>query len=181
MRTTHITLFYKITQNEVIPPALTEMERKDRWIKECQKTVEADYQPKIIKVIYELYDPAIEDMRRFFNGVCVLYYTIQNEDMTVGVPSNEMLKQYREDLLDEMLGYDYHGVKKIHRMRKSTTDFKSVQAWNKFLKMLEETVFDHAGFEFPNSEEFWKMVGLHGYEEAKKVSIQQLQAKLLKK
>lgn len=175
MRTKSITLFYKLTQSEIFPPSITELERKDNWIKEVQKTIEADWKPLIIKVSYEMFNPEIEDMRKFFEGACVSYYTIQNEDMTENYPNSALLKQYREDILDEMLGYDYQGAKKIHRMRKSTTDFKEVAMWNKFLKTLQETLFDSAGFEFPDSKEFWELVKVHGYEEAKKISVQKLQ------
>ena len=178
MRTSRITLFYNITQTEVIPPAVRELERKDRWIKSVQATVEADYKPKIIKTTYELFDPETERQRRFFNGTCVKYYAIQNMDMTVGVPSNEVIKQYREELLDEVLGYDLALVHRTVRRRKSTSDFKTVQAWNKFLGLLEENIFDTAGYEFPDSKEFWDLVKQHGYEEAEQISIERLQTNI---
>ena len=91
------------------------------------------------------------------------------------MPKSEVLKQYREEILDELLGYDKMLVTRTVRQRKSTTDFKTVQAWNKFIKLLEETLFEQAGYEFPESEEFWKLVKVHGYTEARKISLQQLQ------
>lgn len=181
MRTSKVSIFYQITQTQVIPPAIREMERKDRWIKEAQKTVEADYKPKYIKVSYEIHDPDIERQRKFFNGTCVKYYTIQNENMVTGLPSNDLLKKYRETMLDELLGYDLVLVGKTVRRRKSTSDFKSVQAWNKLLNLAEETLFDSAGFEFPDSEVFWELVKAHGYEQAERISIERLQTNLSKK
>ena len=35
MRTKKISLFYKVTQTEVFPPPIAEVERKNRWIKEA--------------------------------------------------------------------------------------------------------------------------------------------------
>lgn len=176
MKTHRVALFYEVTQTEVKPPAVREMERKDRWIKEVQKTVEADWKPQYIKVTYEVHNPEIERQRRFFNGTCVKYYAIQNENMLIGTPDTETLKKYRETILDEMLGYDLALVNRTVRRRKSTSDFKSVQAWNKFLNTLEETIFDSAGYEFPDSKEFWELVKEHGYEQAERISIEKLQA-----
>lgn len=181
MRTSRITLFYQLTQTEVLPPAAKEVERKDRWIKEVQNTIEANWKPLIIKVVYEMFNPEIEKQRRFFEGACVAYYAIQNSDMLTGTPDTETLRKYREELLDEMLGYDYQTVNKIIRKRKSTADFKTVQNWNTFLQTLEETLFDSAGYEYPNSEHFWEMVKKHGYDDAKRIVVEQLQARLKKR
>lgn len=181
MRTKSITLFYQLTQEEIYPPRITDLERKERWIKELQKTVEASWKPLIVKVKYEIYNPEIEKQRNFFNGAVVLYYCIQNEDMTVGLPANDIVKQYRELILDEVLGFDAMAVKKTIRKRKSTKDFKTVQAWNNFLSKLKEDMFDSSGYEFPDSEEFWESVKENGYESAKKIAIERLQKSLLKK
>ena len=181
MKTNRLSLFYQVTQAEVTPPAVRELERKDRWIKDIQRTVEADYKPLLIKVTYEMFNPEIERQRRFFNGTCVKYYAIQNEDMTVGVPANDLLKKYREQILDEMLGYDLHLVNRVVRRRKSTSDFKTVSAWNKFLNLLQETLFDDAGYEFPDSKEFWELVKQHGYDEAERISLERLQATMKRK
>lgn len=175
MITKSVTIFYELTQQEVKPPAIRELERKERWVKELQKTVEADYKPIFVKVTYEIHNPEIERLRRFFNGTCIKYYTIQNEDMVEGVPSNELLKKYRIDILDQMLGYDVHLTNRIIRERKSTSDFKTVQAWSKFLNVLQETIFDSAGYEFPESKDFWELVKQHGYDEAERISITKLQ------
>lgn len=181
MKTTRIALFYQITQTEVYPPSATELERKDRWIKELQKTVEADFKPLIIKVLYEMFDPEVEDQRRFFEGVVVLYWLIQNKDIFTGVPDTDMLDKAREEILDETLGYDFQAISKIIRKRKSTKDFKIVQKWNTFLNTLRETIFDPEGYSFPDSEAFWLLVEEYGYEQAKKISIQELQRILIAK
>ena len=109
------------------------------------------------------------------------YYAIQNMDMLKGEPDTETLKKYREEILDEALGYDFRTVNKIIRKRKSTKDFKTVQAWNTFLQTLEETLFDSAGYSFPDSEAFWDLTKKHGYEQAKKIVIGQLQTNLSKR
>lgn len=179
--TTKISLFYNITQKEVMPPEIREMERKERWIKEMQKTVEADYKPKIVKVTYELFDPEIDNQRRFFEGAVVEYYCIQNEDMLTGIPASDMIKRYRLDILDQVLGYDVHLHNRVVRERKSTTEYKTVAAWNKFLNLIEETVFEAAGFEFPDSKVFWDLVRQYGYDEAKRISVERLQTNLSKR
>lgn len=181
MKTSRIVLFYNLTQTEIVPPASIELERKDAWIKEMQKMVEADWKPLIVKVVYEMFDPAIENQRKFFEGAVVPYYAIQNGDYTVEVPDSATLRQYREEILDEMLGYDYQTVNKIVRKRDSTADFKTVQKWNNFLTMLDETLFANSGYEFPSSEDFWEKVKKYGYDEAKAIAVEQLQARLKKK
>ena len=181
MKTSEIHIFYSLTQKEVIPPAERELARKDNWLKEIQKTIEADWKPLIVKVSYRLFNPEIEKQRRFFEGACVAYYAIQNSDLLTGTPDTETLRKYREELLDFCLGYDYHTVNRIIRKRPSTVDFKTVQKWNNFLQTLEETAFESAGYSFPDSEEFWNLTKKHGYDQAKRISIEQLQAKLSKK
>lgn len=177
MKTSKISLFYSLTQTEIIPPASIEIERKDQWIKAIQKTVEADFKPLIIKVVYELFNPEIENQRKFFEGAVIPYYAIQNSDLQEGLPDTETLRKYREEVLDETLGYDYRAVSKVIRKRKSTADFKSVQAWSNFLNIVEETIFESAGYEFPDSEHFWDLTKKHGYDEAKAIAIQQLQSR----
>lgn len=173
--TKKITLFYQLTPTTVVPPAIREVQRKDQWIRNLQQTIEADWKPLLVKLTYELFNPEVEKQIRFFNGTCVKYYAIQNMDMLVGVPDSKTLKIYREEILDEMLGYDLHLVHRTIRQRKSTTDFKSVEAWNKFLNLLQETLFDSAGYIFPDSKEFWELVEEHGHEEAERISIENLQ------
>jgi hypothetical protein len=181
MRTTKIALFYKITKTEVVAPLQKELARKDEWLQGIQRMVEADWKPLIVKVVYELFNPEIANQRRFFEGACVDYYAIQNSDVRKGEISASLHRQYREEILDEMLGYDYKTVNKVLRMRKSTTDFKDVQAWNTFLKTLEETLFESAGYEFPNSEHFWELAKVHGYDEARRIAREELQRRLIKK
>lgn len=176
--TTELTLYYQVTQKEVLQPEIRELERKDRWIHAVQRTVEADWKPQIIKVTYKVHDPEIDKQRRFFEGAVVKYYAIQNEDMTKAQPSAELLKRYRTDILDQSLGYDVHLTNRIIRERKSTTSFKDVQAWNKFLNTLEETIFAAAGYDFPDSKEFWDLVKLYGYDDAERISVEKLQEKL---
>lgn len=181
MKTRSITLFYSITQNEIKQPPQAELARKDEWIKEIQRTIPSDWEYEMVKVTYELFNPHIQDLQRFFNGTVVMYYAIQNEDMTEGEPSRELLEQYREEMLDELLGYDYKTVNKVVRKRKSTADFKSVQAWNNLVKLAQETLFENAGYEFPDSEAFWKLVTEIGYDNAKVESMKRLQINLARK
>lgn len=178
MRTKKITLDYKVTQTEVFPPIAGELARKDEWLEEVKRSVPSEWEAKIVRVTYEMFDPEIQQQTKFFNGTVILYYCIQNEDMVEGEPDSTLLKRYREDILDEMLGYDYLGVKKLHRMRDSTTDFKTTQAWSTFLNTVEETLFDNAGFIFPDSTKFWELVKKHGYDEARKISIRTLQTQM---
>ena len=179
MRTKKIALFYQVTQDEVFSPAIREIERKELWIKEVQKTVEAPHKPKIIKATFEVFDSEVMRQSRFFNGTCVLYYAIQNMDGDV--PDNKVLKMYREQLLDEALGFNLQLSDRTIRKRKSTSDYKSVQAWNTFLKTVQETIFDDAGYEFPDSKVFWEDVENYGQEQAKKIAIERLQKNISKK
>lgn len=178
MRTTRIILNYNVTQDDIVPPSERDLARKNVWLENVKKSVEADWKPLIVRVTYEMFDPEIQNMRRFFEGPCVLYYAVQNSDMFAGYPDANTLKKYREEILDEMLGYDFHTVNRVIRRRKSTTDFKSISAFSNFLQQLEETIFDPAGYEFPDSKHFWELVKEHGYEEAKAIVVRQLQRRL---
>jgi hypothetical protein len=169
---------YQITPTQILPPPKLDLERKEEWLKEIQRTIPSEWEFVLVKVKYELFDPAIQDQQRFFEGACVAYYAIQNLDMTVGRPDAVTLKMYRETILDEMLGYDLQLVNRTARRRTSTTDWKSVSKWNTFLKTLEETLFDSHGYEFPDSEHFWKMVKEHGHDQAKEIVIDQLQNRI---
>lgn len=181
MKTKSITLYHKITQSEIQDPPLADIARKDAWLKEIQKTIPSDWEYEMIRVTYEIFNPHIQDIQRFFNGTVVMYYCIQNEDMVTGEPSREMLMQYREEMLDELLGYDYKTVNKVIRKRKSTTDLKTVQAWNNLVKLAQETLFENAGYDFPDSEQFWELVKKIGYDQAKVESRKRLQINLAKR
>lgn len=119
---------------------------------------------------------------KFFNGPVMEYFTVQSAEITEGRPSSTQKKQYRELVLEETLGYDVvlPGGKHTRR-RKSTADFQSTQKWSDYLKTLEETHFDPNGYEFPDSEEFWKLAEKVGYEKATEESIKQLQNRIARK
>lgn len=181
MRTKKIELLYTVGKTIITPPAKREVARKDAWVDELKKEALSDEKPVMVKLTYEVFNPEIQRMSRFFNGVCVLYFAIQNMEMLEGTPPNAILQQYREELLDEMLGYDYKTVNKVIRTRRSTTEFKGVQAWHTFLTTLEETIFDSHGYFFPDSGEFWELARLHGHDQAQGISVKKLQAKLRSK
>lgn len=142
--------------------------------------VEADWKPKMVKVTYELFDPEIENMQKFFNGPVVEYYAIQSREDLTGEVSSATREMTRESLLDEALGFDVPLLNgKTKRDRKSTTTFKNVQKWYAFLQTMKETQFEPNGYEFPDSEAFWENVkicggGQRGYEQAKLNAIQGL-------
>ena len=179
MRTKKLTLYYKIEPGRVVPPDVKDTERKEEWIREIQKRTPSVWQPHLIKVTYELFNPEVENQQRFFH-TCVLYYAIQDMDMTEGRPDSATLKKYREEMFCGLLGYDERLVNKTIRKRKSTSDFKSVQKWNEFLNELQETAFDNAGYIFPDSEHYWEMVKKYGHKEGKRIALEQLQDKLKK-
>jgi hypothetical protein len=179
MITKKVSLFYIVYQNSVKIPDSKSVQRKENWIRQIQKTVQSAWEPKLVKVTYELFNPEIDRMRRFFNGPVVLYYAIQNQDIISGEVPNT--NGYREELLDDTLGYDVRLPNRTVRKRKSTSEFISVQQWNDFLATLKETQFDNAGYEFPESEEFWKLEEQYGYENAKTISIKKLQERVAKR
>lgn len=180
MKTKKLTLIYKLTQTAVIPPAAEIVERKDEWLHDIQKTVEAEWKPAMVKVTYELVNYEIERIRKFFNGPVVDYYAYQNEHQTEGEITPAMKKRYREDILDQALGYDVELIKKTVRRRKSTSDFATTQKWTDMLQFIQENLFDQAAYEFPDSEHFWELAKQYGYERAKSIAIGQLQERMLK-
>lgn len=179
MITKKLSLFYTIRPHDIENPDSISVQRKEKWIQEIQKTVKSAWEPKMIRVTYELFNPEIERLRRFFNGPVILYYAIQNQDSVSEETPNT--NEYREQILDDALGYDVTLPNKTIRKRKSTSDFTSVQKWNDFIAMIKETQFDNAGYEFPDSEEFWKLEEQYGYEKAKEISIKKLKERVAKK
>jgi hypothetical protein len=130
-----------------------------------------------MKVTYEVFNPDIENLRSFFH-TCVKYYAIQNLGLTERDLTTEEYKQYREEILDELLGYDYQTVNKIVRKRESTKDFKDTQPWLTLLQEMEETIFAQAGYTFPDSKRFWEMVDKYGYKKTNAIALAQLKEKI---
>lgn len=181
MRTKKITLYYTVTQKDIIGPNDGVMKRKEDWIKQIQKSVEADWKPKRIKVTYEMYNPEVDDQRNFFNGPVVEYWVIQKGDILDRRPTSNEIKKGRETLLSEALGYKVELWDKTEIRRKSSSEFTEVQEWNDFLEELRETEFEPNGYEFPKSEDFWKLADKIGYDKAKEASIEKLQERIIKK
>lgn len=179
-KTQKITLISKITNREYTPPKTAEIERKDAWIREQQRTI-LNGAYKLIKTEYSLYDPEIDDMRRFFEGAITEYYVIQSRDILSGTPDSKLIKEGRDELLEAILGYDVRMAMLMKRERASTTDFKEVQQWLVFVNIIKEEFFDPNGYEFPNSDSFRQLAEQYGREEAKAISINKLQESLRRK
>lgn len=177
MATKKITLYYRASADEITAPPPDSIERKDSWLKGIQSML-LRKEFRIIKVTYELFNPEIENQRKFFNGPVVEYYALQNRDILSGEIPSILKKQAREQLLDSVLGYDVVMLDRTTRRRKSTTDFEHTQQWNDFLETLRETEFDPNGYEFPNSEDFWALSKVYGYDKAKTMSIENLQKRI---
>lgn len=144
-----------------------------------QNEIEKAGEQRQVKVTYEMHNPDIDRQMRYFNGPVVEYFTIQSTDAVDHRPQSAQLKQYREMLLLDMLGYDIElpDGRKL-RQRKSTATFQSVQKWHTFLEELRETYFEPNGYEMPDSEAFWALEAKHGMQTATDISIHTLQRKL---
>lgn len=181
MRTRKIILWYQVTRNGIVPPNAAAIARKDAWLREIEQGARAGSQPWLVELTYRMVNPDTERQQKFFNGPVVEYFAIQNDNLLEGSVPNERIKRYREQLLDEVLGYDIELIDRKVRRRKSTADFNDTQAWNDFLEELRETLFEPNGYEMPDSQAFWELSRQVGYEEAKRVSISKLQDRLRKK
>lgn len=179
MKTKKIILYYSVTTRKVLPPKESAMQRKEEWLRMVQASVPSDYEPKQVKVTYQLFNPEVEQQRKYFNGPVVEYFGIQHEDKYDGRLTTEQKKLYRETILDWALGYDVPimGGKMIRR-RKSSSDFVETQQWSDFLNTLQETIFDQHGFEFPDTKEYFKLAEAYGHEKAKTIAIEQLQRRM---
>lgn len=176
--TKKIVLFYKLTDKEVIAPPMASLKRKDDWIHSQQRTISRIEGFRTVKVTYELFNPEVEQQRKFFNGPVVDYYAIQSNDLLSGEVGGPLSDRTRETLLSNTLGYDVQLLDRKERRRKSTSDFTSTQKWNDFLETLRETEFEPNGYEMPDSEAFWELAKKHGYEQAKGIAIEQLRRRL---
>jgi len=181
MKTRKIVLWYQVTKQGIIPPKQESVARKDTWIEEIKKRIQADWLPMMIEVTYRLVNPEVEKQRKFFNGPVVEYYAIQNDNILTGEVAPERIKRYRETILDEALGFNVELINRSIRRRKSTADFTDTQQWSDFLEELKETIFEPQGYEMPDSKLFWELAKQYGYDQAKEISIQKLQERLQKK
>lgn len=181
MRTKRITLYYELTPKEIIPPKPEAIARKDAWIKEIQRGIEADWKPVQIRVEYRIFNPEVEAQRKFFEGPVVEFYTIQTKEMLEGRPSKAQNDEVRETILSDALGYDVQLLGRTERRRTSTTDFTDTQRWHDFFEEIRETHFEPNGYEMPDSKAFWEMAEKIGYDKAKEESIKQLQARMRRK
>ncbi len=179
MRTKKISLYYALSESETFPPTATAMARKEAWLKEIQRTIGGKAgETRTIKVTYELFNPEVERVRKFFEGAVVDYWIIQNNDMVSGEIPRIMHDQARETLLSNTLGYDVQLLDRKERRRKSTADFISTQHWHDFLETLRETEFEPNGFEFPDSKVFWEIAEKHGLDQAKRIATEQLRDRM---
>jgi len=174
-KTKSISVFYHIERSRVVPPTPASLQRKEEWLKEIQRTIESDWRSRIVQVTYRLINPEVEQQRKFFNGPVIDYYTIQSAEILEGEVPRGMHDRYRETILSDVLGYQVELVGRTERRRKSTSDYTDTQQWHDFLETLRETMFEPNGYEFPDSEAFWEMEKKHGYDQAKKISIEGLQ------
>jgi hypothetical protein len=181
MRTKSITLYYALTQKEVIPPKPEALERKEEWIRQLQKTVKADWEPVTIKVIYKIHNREVEKQRKFFNGPVVEYWVIQKCELLDGRPTRALITRARETLLADALGYKIKLWDKEVTRRKSTAEFTDTQEWNDLFETLRETEFEPNGYEMPKSEDFWELSKAVGYDKAKDQMIEKLQGRIKKK
>lgn len=180
MKTKKITLFYQIGRDETWPPTPVALARKQAWLDEIGRSIRKASELRIVRVTYELFNPEVEQQRKFFNGPVVEYYAIQSGDIK-GPVTREVIDRYRETMLSDLLGYELELVNRKERRRKSTADFVSTQQWHDFLERLREEVFEPQGYEMPDSEAFWEMAKKYGYNQAKVVAIEQLQKRIAAK
>lgn len=181
MRTRKIKLYYQLTPKKIFQPPEAAMQRKNDWIAEIQRTIPDDKDWKTIEVQYRLFDPHVEQQRKFFNGPCVDYWLIQSQQILSGEVPRLMHDQARETILSSVLGYDVHLINRTERRRKSTSDFSDTQEWNDFLETLRETEFEPQGYEMPDSEHFWELQKKYGYNQARGMAIEQLRDRIIKR
>jgi len=179
MKTKKITLWYTIDRDgNIYPPNKDSFERKEMWLREAKNQAMANGLPVMVGVEYRISNPEVERSRKFFNGPVVEYYAIQNDDLCEGELSSARKKQYREQILDESLGFDIELIDRTIRNRPSTSDYIETQQWNDFIEELKETLFEPNGYEMPVSKSFWELSKRVGYSQAHKILIQKLQNKL---
>ena len=173
-----MTLYYTLTQKEVLPPSPEAVARKDDWIKQIQREVKSEWEPTTVKVEYRIYNREIGRIRKFFEGPVVEYWLIQKGDIMEGRPESKEKRRARETLLWNTLGYEVELMDRTEKARRSTSDFTDTQEWHDFLEMMRETEFEPNGYEFPDSKAFWEMADKVGYEQAKEAIIDQLQRRM---
>lgn len=174
-------MYYTLLQDKVIPPDPDVLKRKEAWIDAIQKEVPSEWEPIMLKVHYKIVNKEINKIRKFFEGPVVEYWIVQKNEITDGRPDALTKKKARETLLWSVLGYEVELIGDKVRSRKSTADFTDTQEWNDFLETLRETEFEPNGYEFPKSEDFWKLADSVGFEQAKEASIDQLQKRMIAK
>lgn len=178
MKTKKIKLFYTVSDTETFPPPAAALARKDEWIDEVKRSIAKAGETRLIELQYRVVNPDVERLQKFFNGPVVEYWLIQSKEIMEGDPPAAQLKQARETLLSNVLGYDVVLMDRTERRRKSTADFDDTQDWNDFLESLRETEFDPQGYEMPDSKLFWELVEKYGYNIAKGMVVMELRRRL---
>lgn len=177
--TRKITLWYTIEiDGTITPPNEGAIARKNAWLKDLSQRAVGSRSPLMVANEYRLSNPEVERLNKFFNGPVVEYYGIQNDSLVSGELDPARKKKYREQMLDEILGFDVELINRTQRKRKSTSAFTEVQPWNDMLAEMKETLFDPSGYVMPDSKEFWELAKDVGYEQAKKIKLQKLQSNL---
>lgn len=171
-----MTLWYTLEiDGTITPPNDSVIARKEAWLKDLSHRACGERKALKIANEYRLSNPEVEDIRKFFNGPVVEYYAIQNDSLIEGELDSARKKKYREQMLDEILGFDVELIDRTKRDRKSTGDFIETQQWNDMLAEMKESLFDPSGYEMPNSKDFWELVKQVGYNQAHDIKIKQLQ------
>ncbi len=179
MKTKKITLWYTIDmEGNIYPPAKEVVEKKDMWLKEVRNQAIGQATTIVVANEYRMANPEVEQVRKFFNGPVVEYYGIQNDDLFEGELTPARHKQYRKQILDELLGFNVELVDRTIRERKSTSDYTETQQWTDLIEEAKETLFEPNGYEIPESKTFWELSKQIGYDQAHTVLIKKLQDKL---
>jgi len=175
-------LFYTLTREDIWPPYPSDLKRKEDWVKAVQQEIAKPGETRLIKVKYEMHNPEIDRIMKFFNGPVIEYFVIQSTDMVEGRPEPAVLDQYREMLLLDALGYDTNLPDgRVIRQRKSTATFQSVQRWCNFLEEIKEIYFEPNGYEMPDSDEYHILEDGFGKDRATEICIERIQKKLMAK
>ncbi len=127
---------------------------------------------KTFRVTVEEFDPDIDKSKKFFEGPIKENFAIAMFDK-VELTRHE-LETARETLLHAAYGFEIEvvleGEKTMVPKRKSLNQLKTVAAYNKLFKLLEETLFEDYGAEFPSSDDFWELCGKYGMTQAKRIT-----------
>ncbi|MCK4609448.1 MAG: hypothetical protein KAT71_08195 [Gammaproteobacteria bacterium] len=156
-----ITIYYTVgVDGTISKPVATIAKRLADFWAFAKRMAREGMQEGIVRAEYMMVWGDVLRRRKFFEGAIVPYYAIQTLER---MPAPDEIRQFRLQILKELLGYSYtqpkglNGAGELKEDRVSTTAFNE-QQWDDFFEVIDHTLFAPNGFMYPDRAVYADMV-----------------------